>query len=89
MDPRPEHQDVKEKLVRWGLDIAAKEVLQVIVACGKGEMDFYTRLGFRYRATMGVGIVNDKWFIQTWLQKDPEESAEPAGLVATSRAEQS
>lgn len=89
IDSRPEHKDVKEKLVRWGLENAAKEALQVIVACDKVKMGFYTRLGFRYRATLGVGIPNDKWFIQVWLQKDLEESTEPrpAEPVVTSQVE--
>jgi hypothetical protein len=90
IDPRPEHNDVKERLVKWGLKTAAKEALPVIVACDKGEMGFYTRLGFRYRATLGVGIPNEKWFIQAWLQKDPEPpEPQPAEPIATSQAEKS
>ncbi|KAK3298685.1 uncharacterized protein B0H64DRAFT_454153 [Chaetomium fimeti] len=77
VDPRPEHRDVAEKLVRWGVDIAAKEALWVVVPCYGGEKDLYDRLGFTSRAYFtGIAAPDDKVLNQEWLQKDPRKPAE-------------
>ncbi|KAH6854786.1 hypothetical protein B0I37DRAFT_350056 [Chaetomium sp. MPI-CAGE-AT-0009] len=83
VDPRPEHMDVAERLVRWGLEIAAKEALWVLVPCHEGERDFYHRLGFTHRGYFSdLATRYDKVLNQEWLQKDPRNSAErqPTGL---------
>lgn len=72
-DPRPEYQDMKEKLVRWGHKIAETEALWLVAACHENQREFYEELGFRYRGTYTSRVPrNIRELNVAWLQKGPD-----------------
>jgi GNAT superfamily N-acetyltransferase len=76
IDSQPENQGVMERLVKWGLEIAEKRGLWVVVACHEEKKPFYEKLGFKYRGDYTVSVPGDDRELNlAWLQKDPKTMA--------------
>ena len=76
IDPRPDDQSLMERLVKWGLKIAEKRGLWVVVACHEEKKPFYEKLGFRYRGDYTASVPGDDRELNlAWLQNDPNKRA--------------